>query len=118
MRPGSVLICDDDALLRDTLGDCLGALGWRVATAGNGLGAVDSLAASPFDLLVSDVDMPGLSGFAVLAWARERVRDLPVVLMSGRADAALAQAARTAGARALLPKPVDIGRFTSLVGTL
>jgi CheY-like chemotaxis protein len=112
----SVLIADDDPLVRESLGDCLGALGCRVATARGGREAITRLNADRIDILLSDVDMPDLTGFEILEWVRRHPPvPLAMILMSGRADGPLAAAARDAGAIDLLPKPVELGRMTALL---
>ena len=118
MSAASVLIADDDALLRETLGDCLSGLGYEVRTAADGSAAVAELGRARCDLLVSDVDMPGLSGFQVLEWVRARWSELPVILMSARANGELERSARGAGACLLMAKPLDIGRFVPLVRSI
>jgi CheY-like chemotaxis protein len=112
----SVLIADDDPLVRESLGDCLGALGCRVATASGGREAITRLSADRVDILLSDVDMPDLTGFEILEWIRQHPPfPLAMILMSGRADGPLTAAARHAGAIDLLPKPVELGRVTALL---
>lgn len=59
-------------------------LGYRVLKAANGFEALQALAQTPdLEIMVSDVRMPGMSGFELLAIARERFRQLKVILVSG-----------------------------------
>jgi len=114
----SVLIADDDPLVRESLGDCLGDLGCRVTTVFNGQAAIARLSAGPVDILLSDVDMPDMTGFEILAWLRVHPPlPLAMILMSGRADGSLTAAAHAAGAMDLLPKPVQLGRMTALLAS-
>jgi FixJ family two-component response regulator len=64
---------------------------------------------------VSDVDMPDISGFELIARLQTLGQTPPVVLLSARADEAMAEAASRSGARHLFPKPVPTRAFRSAV---
>jgi CheY-like chemotaxis protein len=129
MHPHTVLIADDDRLLRESLSDVLISWGCTTHQVGTGGSAIDVLRSQPCDLLLSDIDMPDMSGFELLSWVHEhptvphtpasaRGWQLPVVLMSARADRELGRVALGAGAMVLLSKPVEIGRLSTLVHQL
>jgi CheY-like chemotaxis protein len=121
MRPGTILIADDDRLVRESLHDLLADLGWGIEEAGNGSDAIAVLKRMRCDLLLSDVDMPDMTGFELLSWVSHQTHltsRLPVVLMSARADQQLTRAAQQAGAITLLSKPVDTPVITSLISQL
>ncbi len=102
----TVLVADDEALVRDIAVRALRARGYRVLVAGDGL-AAQRLAgeAEDLDLLVADIQMPGLDGRELAAALRARRPALRVLFISGRADGAAngdeAPPARTD----FLPKP-------------
>lgn len=102
----SILLIDDDALLRETLATVLVSSGHRVVQAGNGReGALLFRAARP-DLVITDILMPEREGIeTIIALHRERP-ELPILAMTGNPHGAnyLALAARL-GARATLAKP-------------
>ncbi len=85
----SVLLVEDDALLRECLAETLGDAGWRVAEAANAAEALDRLTADGMpDALVTDLRLGrGMDGLALIAEARRRWPRLRAVLTSG-ADAA------------------------------
>ncbi len=89
MPPRSVLLVEDDALLRECLAEMLGDAGWQVAEAANAVKALDWMAANGMpDALVTDLRLgPGMDGLALIAEARRRWPRLRAVLTSG-ADAA------------------------------
>ena|ERR1043165_9412577 len=121
MRPRTILIADDDRLVRESLHDLLADFGWAVEEAGNGTDAIAVLGRMRCDLLLSDVDMPDMTGFQLLSWVSAQTHLTPrppVVLMSARADQRLSLAAQQAGAVTLLPKPVALPAITSLVSQL
>jgi two-component system response regulator FlrC len=110
-----ILIADDDRLLRESLGEALADLGWATHLVANGGEAIQILSDRSLDLVLSDVDMPDLTGFQLLAWMEGHPSRPPAILMSARASEALARSAVQAGALALLPKPVPLGRLTTLL---
>jgi CheY-like chemotaxis protein len=114
----SLIVADDDRLVRETLCDLLEPMGFTARLAADGASAIRELGRARCDLLLSDVDMPDLTGFQVLDWARAHPPTPATVLMSARADAELSRAARSAGAIALLAKPVEITALTGLVRSL
>jgi two-component system response regulator CpxR len=113
----TILVADDDRLLRESLCEALALLGCEPRSAGNGGEAIEVLEHERCDLLLSDIDMPDMSGFQLLSWVRAH-HPLPAVLMSARADEPLRRAARTAGAIDLLPKPVAIDSLDHLFHSL
>ena len=66
--------------------------------------------------VVSDIRLPGASGLDVLAQCRERVPDVPVILVTGHADVELAVSALKDGVYDFISKPFDIDRLTGAVG--
>ena len=118
MPTTSVIVVDDDRLTRESLCDVLSDLGCQVRDAAGGLLAWDSIRQRPTDMVVSDVDMPDISGFELLARLQGASITSPVILMSARADDDLRRRAHEAGAADLFAKPVSIRSFTNLVHQL
>jgi DNA-binding NtrC family response regulator len=113
----SILIADDDRLLRESLCDVLADLGFKTRQVGTGASAIGVIKEHRFDLMISDVDMPDMTGFALLEWVTCHA-PMPAVLMSARADSDLGRAARESGAIVLLPKPVQVANITSVIHQL
>ena len=89
--------------------------GYDVETANDGLGAVDLLREGAFDVIVSDVDMPGMDGVALLRVVRERSLDVPVLLLTGNPDLDSAMQAVEHGALRYLLKPIEVGALLAAV---
>jgi EAL domain-containing protein (putative c-di-GMP-specific phosphodiesterase class I) len=106
---GRVLVVDDDATMRRVCTRVLGHEGWDVIAVDGGKAALACVreAVAPFDCVVSDVHMPEIDGWALIAALRSEHDDLPVVLMT--ADPTLDGAVRAMdhGAVSYLPKPFD-----------
>ena len=82
-----ILVVDDTEPLRFLLCRYLGALGHEVTTVGSGLDVPAQLAGAPFDAVLTDVAMPDCSGWDVLKVTRAARPGVPVILMTGWADA-------------------------------
>ena len=77
-----ILIVDDEPAILEAMAILLAEKGYPVETAPDGRVALGLVATSPPDLLITDVMMPGLDGWALLAQVRERTPDLPVIVIS------------------------------------
>ena len=102
-----VLVVDDSRMVRESLARSLTGRGYRVLRAADGLEALELLRSEPVDLVVSDVEMPGLDGFALVRRLRELpppVGGLPVLIVSSRDSEADRLAGLEAGADRYLPK--------------
>ena len=104
---GRILVVDDDPDLRKTCTRVLGKEGWEITTAEHGHDALQvfSAAGKPFDCVLSDINMPGMDGFALVAALRERDDDLPVLLMTGDPSLDGAVKAIDTGAVSYISKP-------------
>ena len=102
-----VLVADDNADMRDYLERLLRGQGWRVTCVADGRAAIDSALAERPDLVVSDIMMPGVDGFALLKALRadDRTHDTPVILVSARAGEEATIEGLGAGADDYLVKP-------------
>ena len=81
--PARVLLADDEAPIRTTLGDLLRRRGYEVTTAENGEAALALLHQRPFDLLLLDLKMPGLSGIDVARRGVELHPDAKIIILTG-----------------------------------
>jgi two-component system, cell cycle response regulator CpdR len=80
-----VLLVDDDALVRAVAASMLEDLGCEVITAACGRHAIDTLLADArIEVLITDVNMPDMAGFAVAQAAMRMRRELKVIILSGR----------------------------------
>ncbi|MCI0398499.1 MAG: response regulator transcription factor [Chloroflexi bacterium] len=104
---GTVLIVDDEAILRRTLTRILRQAGCQVMAAADGGEALQLLATSPCDLVFLDIRLPGLDGLQVLAQIHRLYPELPVVLFTAHATLQSALDAIRLGASDYLVKPVD-----------
>lgn len=102
-----ILLVDDDRFYRELVTDLLARRGHRVVAVENGQDALEQAAANTFDLVVTDVVMPGIDGLMLTARLRERSPDQEVILVTSRQDVKGAATALKAGASDCITKPVD-----------
>jgi DNA-binding NtrC family response regulator len=103
----AILVVDDEPNIRRALRMVLEPEGYGVLEAESAEKGLEVLAAEPVDLGVFDIRLPGMDGLALLSRARELWRDLPVIVVSGHADAADIVDAMKRGAADFIPKPID-----------
>ncbi len=104
--PGSVLLIDDDPLVRATVSRVLQAGGWHVESAADGRVGVELYLVRPTDIVITDLDMPGFSGRQVIEILRARDPDAMLLVLSGHDDMSEAVEALHRGAENYLTKPV------------
>jgi two-component system, cell cycle response regulator len=109
MAPASILVVDDDPMNRMLLTRDLEREGHRVATAEDGVRALEALGAEPFDIVLLDVLMPELDGYDTLARIErdEKLRHVPVIMVSALEDIESVVRCLEMGAADYLPKPFD-----------
>ena len=104
-RKGKVLVIDDEPELREVLGEFLAGQGHTVTACADGEAGLSRLLEERFDLVITDLGMPGLSGWEVVKRAKECRPGTPVVLLTGWADQIDPDEARARGADFLMAKP-------------
>jgi DNA-binding NtrC family response regulator len=113
-QPGqaTVLICDDEELIRWSLAEHLSQQGYRVVEAADGVEGLEKVRAEAPDLILTDLKMPRMDGLELLRRLREQESDIPVLVITayGAVDSAI-EATRL-GARAYLSKPFDLREVT------
>ncbi len=102
----TVLVIDDDVLVRRAFSRCLEQIGFAVDQAENGEAAVRLIRQEEPELVLCDLRMPGMDGLEVLEIIGEEWPDLPVIVMSGQGTVKDAVEALKRGARDYLIKPV------------
>jgi EAL domain-containing protein (putative c-di-GMP-specific phosphodiesterase class I) len=110
-----LLLADDDAAVLRIYSQILTRAGFTVDTAPSGTAALQSLAHAHYDAIISDLDMPGLDGLALLRAVRERDLDVPVLLITGGPALETAVQALEHGAFRYLSKPIDPTQLKGVV---
>jgi len=111
----AILVVDDQPSAAEFLRLLLTQQGHEVATAANGVEALVALESRHFDLVLSDLDMPGMDGFELLHRVRQRWPELPVVTVTAISDVAKVVEAVQLGAVDYLLKPAEAPAVLNVV---
>ncbi len=102
-----MFVIDDQAAIRQALGEMLRVFGYSVRTFESADAFLAALEGGETGCIVADVRMPGIDGIELVRELARRASALPVVLISGHADVPMAVAAIKAGAEDFIEKPID-----------
>lgn len=118
LTAGKILLVDDDPGMLDTLMDVLSATGYETSVAASGNAALEMAQAGRFDLVLMDVQMPGLNGVQVLHALRVLDPTIVVIMMTAyTGDELVAESQRTTGF-SVLSKPLDLDQVLPLVKSI
>jgi two-component system cell cycle response regulator CpdR len=110
-----ILLAEDDDSLRGFLARALERAGHRVRVCADGDEAVDALDDGPYDLLLTDIVMPGTDGIEVARIAAARTPGLRIMFITGFAAVALSAGTRAPEGAKVLSKPVHLREIVSEV---
>lgn len=116
-----ILVVDDSKVMRDMVVACLRGLeGATFTQAASGLEAIERLSLGNYDAAVLDLNMPDISGIEVLEFVRaqDRLKSLPIVVVTTRGDDDSRAQALAAGASSYMTKPFTPEAIVAAVGAL
>lgn len=113
-EPARILVVDDEQAVRDLLVKILTSGNYRVEVASDGTTAIEKLSTTSFDLLFTDLRMPGMDGLSVIREARRHSPGLPIVIITGYSTEASAIEALNMGVQGYLTKPFRLQRVLML----
>ena len=113
----SVLVVDDEALIRWSLAEMLGERGYLVKEAGDGRMALAAIrsAAAPFDVVLLDYRLPDSADLRLLVTVRQLAPTSRVIMITAQASPELAQNAVALGAYRVISKPFEVDSLAALV---
>ena len=111
----SILIVDDEQSMRDFLEILLQKEGYQVVTRGDGASALRCLETNSFDLVITDIRMPGLGGLDLLHSIKGKYPTLPVILITAFVSPDDAVSAMKDGAFDYISKPFDVAEITNII---
>jgi CheY-like chemotaxis protein len=108
-----ILLVDDNTIVRDMLVDLVGSLGYRTDAAAGGEEALELFDRGHYGMVLTDLLMPGMSGWEVLAALRQRDPHVPVIIVTGSPVVGDPRASQPGVA--VLKKPVDVTVLDSMI---
>jgi CheY-like chemotaxis protein len=112
-RDSKILLVDDNTIVRDMLVDLVASLGYHADAAAGGEQALALFDGTRYDMVLTDLLMPGMSGWDVLAALRQRDPHIPVVIVTGSPVVGDPRASQPGVA--VLKKPVDVAELDSMI---
>ncbi len=110
-----VLVAEDEKVLRLMMAKLLQISGYKVYTCSDGLQALELIGKESFDLIVTDMMMPGANGMEVLRATRRRQPRTKVIIITGTPSSETLLEAKREGAYAYLRKPFQLKHFLSVL---
>lgn len=117
MANSTILVVDDDIVVLTALSKLLGVFGYIIAGASNSQAAMDYITTSRkrFDLIITDLAMPGIDGVQFMTEAKKVFPDVPVIVMTGYSERCTPAEALRLGAFAYVAKPFNIPEVVSTI---
>lgn len=113
-----IIYIENDKEFRENVVDLLTLEGFSVDAFGRGDEGLQSIIETRPDLVMSDVDLPGIDGFELLqelSHAKGRLSELPVIVYTGSIDEEMEEKAYELGARCVVHKPYDTKKLVNLI---
>ena len=114
MKP-SILIVDDDEVMRETLSDVLRKRGYEIFSVGSGNGALSLMKKSIIDLILLDMRLPDIDGLEVLKKIKEFDTEILVIMMTAYSDVQTAVSSMKSGAYDYINKPFELDELKLLI---
>ena len=114
----TILVVDDEAPVREMIGDALSLVGYATLFATDGLEALNFLRTNPVDLIVSDINMPKLDGFQLLEALRHKGDSTPFVLLTASKERPHLSTGFRLGADDFIAKPFGIEELALRVAAI
>jgi CheY-like chemotaxis protein len=113
-----ILVVEDEATVRQFLGLSLSRLGHHPVLTADATEALAAFEREPFDVVLTDLGLPGVSGEEVARQVTQRSPRTPVVLLTGWADQILSERGSLEGVQCILGKPVTLDTLTATLTTV
>ncbi|MCA1439386.1 response regulator [Ensifer sp. IC4062] len=111
----TIAVIDDDDALRDSMKDMLESLGFEAITFSSAPEFLAFYQQCPIHCIISDVKMPGVDGLQLLEILNSRGVQTPFIFVTAFRDQRLTTAAKQAGARGVLSKPIDSDQLVAML---
>jgi predicted GH43/DUF377 family glycosyl hydrolase/CheY-like chemotaxis protein len=107
VKTGRILLVEDDLIQQKIVASLLRSNGYEVEIAGDGIVALIKLGSGPFDMILSDINMPNFDGLQLLEYLRQNKIEIPVVFLTSVKLEEIETTVKQYGAKDVLNKPVN-----------
>jgi DNA-binding response OmpR family regulator len=114
-RNGKILIIEDDDEMRALLRDVIEEEGYKIDSVNNGSEAFRKLVKETFDLIITDIRMPGLTGLDILPGMRKLQPEASIIVITAFGSEEIQRKAFERGANAYLEKPIHFQNLRTLI---
>jgi CheY-like chemotaxis protein len=115
-QPMTILVIDDDERVRTLLRNILLFGGYRVIEASDGEAGMSYLEEGGFDMVLTDLGMPGMNGWEVTKWIKTRIPRIPVALITGWGTNLDEKKIKESGVDCIIGKPFQVSEILEMVG--
>ncbi len=104
----TILVAEDSLMLRKVACFPLEKSGYKVLEANNGIEAIEAMTKTPIDMLITDLNMPGMDGFELIAHVKEdeNFKHIPIIILTTEGKKEMVMKGLTLGANSFLQKPI------------
>jgi DNA-binding NtrC family response regulator len=113
-----ILVVDDQESMRTLLKDMLEVIGYEVTLADGGEEALSAMKSSGFDLVLSDLNMPGMDGAALLRRVKSSYPEMPVVIITGYGTFHTEKRVMREGADGYISKPCTLSKIEKTLSSI
>ncbi len=106
--PKTIVVAEDSLMLRKVACFPLEKTGYKVLEANNGIEALEAMTKNHVDMLITDLNMPGMDGFELIAHAKEdeKFKHIPIIILTTEGKKEMVMKGLTLGANSFLQKPI------------
>ena len=107
--PKTILVAEDSLMLRKVACFPLEKTGYKVLEANNGIEAIEAMSKNHVDMLITDLNMPGMDGFELIAHVKEdeKFKHIPIIILTTEGKKDMVMRGLTLGANSFLQKPIN-----------
>ena len=104
----TILVAEDSLMLRKVACFPLEKAGYKILEANNGIEAIEAMSKNDVDMIVTDLNMPGMDGFELIekVKAEEKFKHIPIIILSTEGKREMVMKGLTLGANSFLQKPI------------
>ena len=117
-KKSKILIIDDDPINLEIMAELLSMMGYKVTKACNGFEGLDFLAKDKYDLVITDLEMPGINGWDLAVRVKETLPGMPIIMLTGHAKEGVEKKLNSSAVDIAMYKPFKIKDMTEAVNNL